>query len=170
MELFDFEDDTMLEAFYKANLPKVIHFVNQNNGTEEVAKDVMQEAMMAFIRNIRKPNFILTSKLETYFFAIAKKMWLSKLRGQKYLDDFDENAFSNIKEKRQKEAKQERVEFIRKTLKQLGQECQELIKMFYFWKMPFEEIERIKGFSKGYGRLKKKRCMNKLKKITGQKI
>lgn len=168
MELHEFKNDESLDAFYQHNFPKIEKMVLVNSGTTDQAHDLMQDAIIILLKNLKSPDFKLTAKLETYFFGIAKRMWLYKLRGRKGVTALDETIHSSELEQTEDAVKQERIAFIKKGLEQLGKECREVITRFYFWKMPFDEIESIMGYAQGYGRVKKSRCMNDLKKILGK--
>src|SRR5579864_2782986 len=68
------------EALYQQYYPSVKYFVLHTSGTTQDAEDVFQEAMVVLLGKLRAEDFILTSSLKTYLFAIAQNIWLKRKR------------------------------------------------------------------------------------------
>ena len=66
-----------------------------------------------------------------------------------------------IEEKKELEVK---YELISEILSQLNEDCKELLFSFYYKKMPLKEIALQMNYSSGFVKVKKKRCMDSLKK------
>ena len=49
-------------------------------------------------------------------------------------------------------------------MEEISGDCKELLLSFYFKKMPLKEIAAIMDYSDGFVKVKKKRCMDALKK------
>lgn len=60
------EDETAVAYLYKQHYPMVLHFVLNNNGTEDEAKDIYQEAVILFIEKIRENTLELNCLIKTY--------------------------------------------------------------------------------------------------------
>jgi RNA polymerase sigma factor (sigma-70 family) len=71
------------QFLYETYYPSVQRFVLRNSGDAEDARDVFQEAIIVLLEKIRHHDFVLTSGLKTFIFAIAKNIWLKKLRERK---------------------------------------------------------------------------------------
>lgn len=73
-------DNAVLSFIYQNYFQSVLHFVNNNSGTNEDAKDVFQEALIVVFKNIRADkNFQINSSLQTYIFSIARILWIKHL-------------------------------------------------------------------------------------------
>ena len=46
------EDEAALSYLYKDHFPMILHFVQNNNGSDDEAKDIYQEAVIARLRHI----------------------------------------------------------------------------------------------------------------------
>jgi DNA-directed RNA polymerase specialized sigma24 family protein len=57
-------EDT-LNKLYKAYFAMVLQFILNNNGNEDDAKDVYQEAIIILYNKIKEGNFELSSKIES---------------------------------------------------------------------------------------------------------
>ena len=78
-------DNASFQLLYKFYFPSVASYVKQNMGNTEDAEDIFQEAILVLLQKVRQPDFILTSALKTYLYAIAKNLWLKRLRKNKLI-------------------------------------------------------------------------------------
>lgn len=67
----------LLYTFY---YPTIERFVKQNSGTSADAQDIFQETILVLLDKVPKKDFILTSSIKTYIFAVASNLWLKRLR------------------------------------------------------------------------------------------
>src|SRR5688572_4115841 len=77
------EDNSSFGLLYKFYFPSVASYIKQNLGSNEDAEDVFQEAITVLLQKVRQSDFVLTSSLKTYLYAIAKNLWLKRLRDSK---------------------------------------------------------------------------------------
>ena len=148
----------------KDYLPVIRYFISKNNGNEEDAKDIFQDALYIIIEKIHNKDFVLQGTLSTYLFAVCKNLWLMVLDRQKasknyelrhsadYVDnDFTENAdrlfYENI---------------FRQCFDSMDEVSQKILKM-YWMEISQTEIANKLGYSYGYVRKKKSECMKELK-------
>jgi len=86
-------DSKILELTYKQHYPIILHFVIQNNGTDQDAKDVYQEAIVVLYEKLRQEHFLLTCQIRTFIYSVCRRLWLKKLREKgKYIgkiEDFE---------------------------------------------------------------------------------
>ncbi len=98
----------LLYSFY---YPTIERFVKRNSGTSDDAKDVFQETIIVLLDKVPKEDFVLTSSIKTYIFAVASNIWLKRLRDAKKLtkleDDFDleDLSFSTWEQKEESKVK-----------------------------------------------------------------
>ena len=84
------EDNSSFGLLYKFYFPSVASYIKQNLGSNEDAEDVFQEAITVLLQKVRQSDFVLTSSLKTYLYAIAKNLWLKRLRDSKIRRNQDE--------------------------------------------------------------------------------
>ena len=86
-------DERALSQLYRLHWPMVSHFVLQNSGTEDDARDVYQEGVMVFYEKVRENSLELSCQIKTYLYAVCRRLWLkrlttkSRLHGVRLLDD-----------------------------------------------------------------------------------
>src|SRR5690606_12708907 len=79
-------NEGVLRSLYAEVFPKVRVYVLQNKGSEAQAKDIFQDAFLAFWKNIRNEQYEAReeSAVQAYLFTIAKNKWIDYLRSNDY--------------------------------------------------------------------------------------
>lgn len=72
-------DSRAVEALYRLCRQGVFSLVQQNSGSRDDAKDVLQDAIVAAYMQLSQDGFVLTSALNTYIQGIARRLWLKHL-------------------------------------------------------------------------------------------
>lgn len=163
-------DEATLKELYITNYIKVQRYILKNNGSEQQAKDIYQEAFLAMWRNVKNDRFSAQSEtaINAYIYKIAKNKWMDHLRSLRYKNttfinreieynetDIDENV-----------AKNKKIKLIMDAVNQLGSRCQLLLKLFYFERKTFKEIAQIMEMDEASARNAKYRCQEQIKKMT----
>jgi len=87
------KDKDVLRYVYKQYFPMVRYFIVRNNGTEQDAEDIFQEAMIVVFERARKRNLALGCAFKTYLYSVVRHIWLQladRNRLQYELSDMDE--------------------------------------------------------------------------------
>lgn len=164
-------EEWAFEELYRDYYAMILKYVTQNNGDNEAAKDLFQEVIIALIKNIRNPEFELynNTKFGTYLMSIAQKKWLAHLVKQKnkQVVEVDDSHLDwrNIDEEFLVEDKEVQYLRMEKALDNIGVECKEIILNYYYNEVSLGKIAEIMGYTAGFVRVKKNRCMNKLKDL-----
>lgn len=126
------------EHAYRQFFHMIRDYITKNNGSTEDAHDIFQETLIVLVKQLRKPEFELKAKVSTYLYAIARKMWLYKLRGKKEVDSLDARedkekllGETDLEGITLKQVFEEKHELVQKVLKTLTAECQKVIIGFY---------------------------------------
>ncbi|BDS15596.1 RNA polymerase sigma factor [Aureispira anguillae] len=160
-----------IKQLYTLAYPSCANMILSNNGSNEDARDIFQEALLVFIKKLQNPDFKLTAQPKTYLYAVCRNLWLKQLQKRKknkatiQIDDPDNMIpLIHVDEIAEKKAIESKHELIGEILTQLKGDCKQLLIAFYFKKMPLKEIAKIMDYSDGFVKVKKKRCMDALKK------
>ena len=135
------------EAFrfiYRQFYGLVESLVVTNSGEKEETPDLFQDVVIVLFNQIKKPDFNLRHSLKSFIYAIAKNLWLMKLRRDKQqpmqLDEtipeviLDDNHFETL-------ANNEKKHLVKSLILKLGEECQRIIHLFYYQKMRMAQIQ-----------------------------
>jgi len=164
-------DAQVLEEIYLKNFPTVRNYILKNSGTEDDAKDIYQEAVINAWINARDGKFEAKSQTSpgAYIYQIARYKWLDKLKSKKHRSTVrladEDNHLPAEEEVMQIEERQERIDYSVKLYNELGGQCKQVLKMFYFEKRNLHEIANELEKEPGSIRTIKYRCMMKLRNL-----
>ena len=166
-------DESELKALYQRNYAKVERYVLDNNGSEEEAKDVFQEAFIAVWRNVQLGKYQQqeNSSLDAYLVRIAKNKWLDQLRINKRrpVVSLTEQVNGTAEEDGLPQIEQQALDSIKKNLGLLGQMCREVLARFYYRKESMREIAADMNWTEATARNNKYRCLQQLRKMVNSK-
>src|ERR1700750_849043 len=57
----------------------VLQLIINNNGNEDDAKDIYQEAIIILYNKVKAGDFELSSKLKTFIYSVCRRLWLKRL-------------------------------------------------------------------------------------------
>lgn len=158
-------NDAIWSNFYKDNYAMVKQYILKNSGNKEQVKDTYQEAMMVLYKNIQKDDFILNSKLSTYFFSIAKNLWLKHLRDSKRISAISDklNELPAILSD-EKAIVEKQILLLMDKVATIGEPCSVLLKAFYFLKKSMKEIALEMNYANDKtAKAQKYKCVQRLR-------
>ncbi len=161
-----------MAAIYRTNKAKVCSYILGNNGRQDEAKDVFQEAVIAFYENVRDDKFKGESTISTYLYSIAKFKWLNQIKKNSIRTGHHEKApreaFSESPLATLIEGEQKRT--VLEVLALLGSSCKELLIENLYHNASMKEIAESGGYSsEQIVRNKKYKCLQKLKELIHAK-
>lgn len=134
---------------------------------EDDAKDIFQEAVIAFYLNVMNGTLThLNSDLKTYLFSIGKYLLLNFKRKHDRTSNLDESNVINMGSTNPIEDMEEtehNQELIRKALEQMPEKCREILRLYYFKHKDLASIAKELGY-KNANVIKKTKseCMKKM--------
>ena len=163
------KNEVALQELYKMHYPMIVHFICSNSGTEEEAKDIYQDAMIAFYERVQQPDFVLTCKIKTYVYAVCRRLWLKRLTQKKrYHGNVEEaESFLRIEEEMQSIEELE-LDYLKmnEAMDGLGEPCVSIIRDFYVHGHSMESISAKYGYTNAdNAKNQKYKCLQRLKKL-----
>lgn len=161
------KDNRVFLHLYQEYHPRILRLVQRNNGNDADAADLFQEGLVALWTNISRGKFELrdNARIATYFYALCRNLWISKLRKQQNLHslDDDEQYLEIAAEVDDLEAHHGRIRRLEASLARLGENCRKLLAMFYYQKAPLREIAASLDITEKTAKNNKYRCMQRLR-------
>ena len=129
---------------YKSAFPLVARYVARKGGDFDQAKDVFQDALIVYYEKCIS-NGNIPRNQKAYLLGIAKNLWLKSYRDNSRYVPMDEalqlTDISDTAERQPLSAT------LLAYLESTGQKCLDLLKSFYYDKMPMGDIAERFGFS-----------------------
>jgi RNA polymerase sigma factor (sigma-70 family) len=164
------QNSAAINTIYKENYGIIQAYIIKNNGSEDDAKDVFQEAMVVLYEKSKNEHFTLTSKISSFLYAISRHIWLKKLQKlgknpTKNLEPY-EAILEEEDELEKIEEKEQILQRLEQSVLKLGEPCSSLIKAFYLEKQNMQNIAERFGYTNAENaKTQKYKCFMRLKKI-----
>lgn len=161
----------MLGAVYAELLPQVARFVQANGGSQQDARDIFQDALVIFLLRLRQSTAsdVQWRNWMSYFLSICRNRWYQELRDRKMRPsaqgiDFPDNGTEEGRQFGAISREELIAEAVQQALSNLDPACRDVLRMFYNERLSMADIADLLGYTPDYIRVKKMRCMEKLRK------
>lgn len=158
-------DERILDHLYSKYYRMMTKLVLSNSGTEEEAKDVYQEALLAFWQKASSGKLVLTSKISTYLYSICLNQWRKELDRKSRLSSEEVDG-----EEFQPHDAKERLKIVKECIEELGDVCKGVLTYYYFDGLGMKDIAEKMNFSNtDTAKTKKYKCKKKLDSLIKSK-
>lgn len=159
-------DNNILEYLYNEYFGLVYDVVSQNNGNEDDARDVLQEAIILIYRKIRDESLELNSSFKTYLYSVARNIWAHELRHRetemRHIMKYTREDSGMTESFDPDHEEQQRYRLYQEHFRKLGKECRKVLRMFLN-KCSLEYIAKQMGYkSSKFVKKKKYKCKEQL--------
>jgi RNA polymerase sigma factor (sigma-70 family) len=157
-------DNLILQYIYKQYYYNINYFIRKNQGSEDDASDIFQEAIIIIYRKIKENDLIFEkSSFKGYLFSVCRFLWLKQLEKRRlekeklndslpYQEDLYDDNFNELV------SKNERYGLYQKHFGTLSTDCQKLMQLF-FEKVSLKDIAKVMGYkSEKYAKKRKFKC------------
>lgn len=152
-------DETALDYLYKKNFRMMQKLILRNNGTEDEAKDIYQDALIVLWQKVTGDDeFTLTSKISTFLYSVCQNLWRKELeRKKRHTNDQPERSETPDQDA------EERNAIINKCIQELGDTCRKILTYYYFDRLSMVDIAEKLGFANSdTAKTKKYKCKKEL--------
>jgi RNA polymerase sigma factor (sigma-70 family) len=144
--------------------PKIEALIVSKGGQKQDASDVFQEALIILNRNLEKSDFKLTSSFYTYIYSVSRFIW--KDTQKKFSKQELHNLNNTEIEHFHSVLEEKKYQLAENAFLELGNRCQQLLKLFYHKAMSFKDIANVMQFkSEKIAKNQKYKCLTKAKDI-----
>ncbi|MDR3712108.1 MAG: sigma-70 family RNA polymerase sigma factor [Puia sp.] len=191
LEGFKRGDRIILSWLYRQNYAAVRSFVLSNSGTDQDARDVFQEGILAAWNNLSKNRYESREGkgLESYLRKICRFRWLERTRSAafRYSSAMDTESFSGEENDFRGDSggkqlpstdllndsddslnqliRKEEIDQARQLLARLRERCRKILYLFYYRRLSMEEIASEMELTADSAKNQKYRCLNQLREL-----
>lgn len=146
-------------------------YVRRNHGNEMDARDLFQEAIVVLYKKLSNGTWRNEASIGTFLYAVVVNIWKYKLRqANKHpvylgetpnllsIETIDIWEEDNIEESQNNEQLA-----VLGIFNELSENCQKLLELSFFNQLQSEEIAKELGYSEAFVRVKKHRCIEKIR-------
>ncbi len=158
-----------LEQVYKSFFPAIRHFLILNNGSEQEARDLYQEAIMVLYEKVRRDAAPLNCSISTFLYSVVRNLWLKQLRERNRAPMVADSLHSLADVTADVEAGVEQETLFKNmahALNQLGEPCKSLIEAFYIEEASMDVLADRFGYSgSDTAKNQKYKCLMRLRRL-----
>jgi RNA polymerase sigma factor (sigma-70 family) len=162
-------DKSAIETIYQDNYKLIQQLIINNNGSEDDARDIFQEALIVLYQNSKSEAFELNCQIRTYIYSVSRRLWLKRLQSNRRfetpVDNFEEIVpVEDDVEVHEKLDRQYGI--MRSALGKIGEPCKSLLEAFYIHNKNMQEISSYFGYTNSdNAKNQKYKCLMRLKKL-----
>ena len=158
-----------IELIYKENYRLIQQLIINNNGTEDDARDIFQEALIVLYQKARSESFELNCQIRTYLYSVCRRLWLKKLHSNRRFETPVDN-FEEMVPVEEDVSVHEKLDhqygIMRSALGKIGEPCKSLLEAFYIHNKNMQEISSFFGYTNAdNAKNQKYKCLMRLKKL-----
>ena len=163
--------DQAFAELYQEYYPMIRSYIMNNNGNDDDAADIFQDALIVLYDKVRDPVFQLTCTIKTFVYSICRNLWLKKLaRRKQHLNTKDTLPTAklppNIAEILETN---EQTTFVANLLNQIGKDARQILIYYYFEGLKTKEVTKKMGFANDFvTRNKKSNSLKVLRKLLNE--
>jgi RNA polymerase sigma factor (sigma-70 family) len=160
---------SVIREIYEQFAGKVKSYILKNNGDEEDAADILQDALINIYRQAKNGALLLSCPFEAFLLLVCKRKWLNELkkRGSKRVtNDLERVSDTGVDElalSEQVMEQDQKTSLFLAMFEKLGDMCKKIIRISLNGK-PQDENAAALGLTYGFFRKKKSECMATLMK------
>ena len=159
-------DRDMLVHLYERNRNSIRNLLRKNSGNDHDAEDILQDSVIVVWQQAQKSDFSLSSKLDTYIYAVARNLWLKQLRKNKNMVNEAEMQINEKADHKDSFSENDSGSILIKYVKMLSDSCRDVLSLFYFDGLEMEEIAlRLNFANADTVKAKKYQCKKKLEDL-----
>lgn len=166
-------NSSIIQEIYRNYFSRIREMILRNQGNNDDANDIFQEALMVLYRKvISRSDFTISSSFYTYLYGISRNLWLKELekkrktrvtkleyKEHRYEEDPEGIIWDEWDEEARKSA---RERLYREKFRNLGDDCRKVLDLFLNGTR-LKEIAKIMGYgSEMYAKKRKYKCQKKL--------
>lgn len=162
------ENNHAFGKLYKMYFGMVNRFITNNNGRTADSEDIFQDTMIVLLAKLRRDDFQLTASIKTYIMAIAKNLWLKRLRTAYRETEFtelhDHKLYDDITLSIEREKTyMDKLQYL---MQKISTHCKGLIQDMFFKQKSIDQIQRDYGYSsKHNAQNQKHKCVEQIRRV-----
>ncbi len=158
--------EQVFRQLYRQYYGLIESMVLRHAGQKEDVKDIFHDALIVFFNKAKQSEFQLSSTIKTYLYAVCRNLWMAKQRKTNRESSIEDHNLEVAIEASSLETLEisERKSLIRQLLQQLGEECQQILELYYFRKMRIVQIQQqLQMTSEQVVKNKKGKCLKRVR-------
>ncbi|WDF76295.1 sigma-70 family RNA polymerase sigma factor [Mucilaginibacter sp. KACC 22773] len=154
-------------GLYKKVFPAVAKYVARCGGSFDEAKDVFQDALLSYYEKTAQIGLSVNNSDGAYIYGTARYLWIKRYKEGGQTSQLNEALIVNTAEESISLPDDSKL---LRFLESAGKRCMELLRSFYYDKLPMTQVAETFGFSGvRSATVQKYKCIEKVRETVKQK-
>lgn len=143
------KDHKALEGLYQTLYPKIRKLVNSGDEKEEECKDILQESLLIFYKQVVQNRYDDQYEIAGYIYTVASNLWIKRIKRKNRFVSMESTDEPEILEKSildEMELKERKV-LVQKLFNRLDEKCRQLLTYTIFEELSMKEVAERLGFT-----------------------
>ena len=162
------QKEAELKDIYEKTFQMVARFISKMGGNFEEAKDIFQDALVIYMEVISGNHDKIKTSERAYLLGITKHLWIRKHEASRAFVSMDQfevsisvpvDFYPTLDNNR-----------ILRFLEMAGKKCMDLLRAFYYQKIPVKKLAKDLGYSNEHSAsVQKYKCLEKVRHFVKKK-
>jgi RNA polymerase sigma factor (sigma-70 family) len=138
----------VLNHLYQSALPQIMKYICLNNGDEDEAKDIFQDAVVSLFTTVRLGKFEQGKDVNGFLYFVARNLWINRVKRRNRQMDISTMLMEPLEDShlaviitKEKEALIDRV------MSKVGDKCKQLLKYVIYDNLSMREVAEKMNFA-----------------------
>lgn len=168
-------DNAAVSRLYRLHYPAVAHYIVSNQGDDDEAAEIYQQSFIILFEKLQEPGFQLQSSAGTFLYAVAKNLWLAKLKERRRFkvnsDELELEAGNDELDFQKILARERDLDNLELSVELMGEPCKSLLRAFYHEAKSMEQIAEMMGYTNAdNAKNQKYKCLLRLRRIFEKRV
>lgn len=159
----------VLNHLYETSLPQITKFICMNDGDEDEAKDIFQDAVVALFTTVKLGKYEHDKDVNGFLYFVSRNLWINRVKRRNKQYDIsraqlawaDDSPLAVV-------ITRDREALIDKFIGMMGEKCKQLLKYVIYDNLSMKEIAKMMDFgSEGVAKNAHYRCKQKMMDLVG---
>lgn len=142
------QNEKILNYLYKTALPQITNFITKNNGDEDEAKDIFQDAVVSLITTVKLGRFIEGKDVNGFLYFVSRNLWINRIKKRnKQFDIAELDSPPQVESPLAVIITEDKKEAIDVVLDRLGTKCKQILKYVIYDDLSMKEIASMMNFA-----------------------
>lgn len=154
-------------SLYQNAFPSFSRFVSRMGGSPDEAKDCFQDALLAWYEKPASSGLQISKSEKAYVLGMAKYIWIRRFKSNLLQGNIDQQLHSDPAIDEEAQPSEQKL---LQVLETAGRKCMDLLKSFYYDKLPPIKLAEQYGFSgERSATAQKYKCLEKVRNEVKRK-
>jgi RNA polymerase sigma factor (sigma-70 family) len=158
----------VLNYLYKTALPQITKFICMNNGDEDEAKDIFQDAVVSLFTTVKMGKYDIEKDVNGFLFFVSRNLWINYVKKRGRQLDISKMQMPQFQESQMAVMiSDEKKVLIDQFLEKAGTRCKQVLKYVIYDDLSMKEIAKLMNFaSEAVAKTTHHRCKQKLMELV----